>query len=305
MKLHTYGVPVLRALRLPFWRGVATLTALAIAGCSGGSPTITTPLTSAPTAASAVQYGGDTNPLRVLDVVIPNSPGTGTPVSRTHFGLPVVMFIHGGAWTAGSRLTYTAFSQTIANYGFIVFNVDYRLPPAVTVTGELQDAATAEAWVLQNAARYGGDPSEAFVIGHSAGGHIVAMTMIDPQWLAAAGSSRTQFKGWITLSGSMNLATQNLSNATVWPANAATTLNPLLLPVAGAPPVLTSCTDNDAPFGCPDRNTLQGLYAAAKMDVTTFLDPGQTHLSQIQLPEANNPNDPLFVGIHTWINSHF
>jgi acetyl esterase/lipase len=73
---------------------------------------------------------------------------------------------HGGAWNGGSRLTYNPlFSQTLANYGFVVFNVDYRLSPAVTVAGEIQDSATAESWVLQNAAKYGGDSTEVFVMG--------------------------------------------------------------------------------------------------------------------------------------------
>jgi acetyl esterase/lipase len=284
---------------------LATVAALLIAGCGGGSSTITTPLVGPPTAASAVQYAGNTNPAQVLDVIVPASPGTAHPVASNHFGLPVLIFIHGGAWTGGSRLTYNPLSQTLANYGFVVFNVDYRLSPAVTVAGEIQDSATAESWVLQNAAKYGGDTTEVFVMGHSAGGHLVAMTMIDPQWLTAAGASRSQFRGWLTLSGSMNIASQNFSNAALWPPNAATTLNPLLLPVAGARPVFASCTDNDAPFGCPDRNTLAGLYTAAQMDVTTFLDPGQTHLSQVQPPEANNPNDPMYVAIHTWMTNHF
>lgn len=288
-----------------FRRLLTMSTALAIAGCGGGTPTVTTPLVGPPVAASGVQYAGNTNPAQVLDVIVPASPSTAKPVGTFHFGLPVLIFIHGGAWTGGSRLTYNPLSQTLANYGFVVFNVDYRLPPATNVVGEIQDSATAEAWVLQNAAKYGGDVTEVFVMGHSAGGHLVAMTMIDPQWLTAAGASRSQFRGWLTLSGSMNLATQNLTNAALWPANASTTLNPLLLPVTGAPPVFTSCTDNDAPFGCPDRNTLAGLYTAAKMDVTTFLDPGQTHLSQVQPPETSNPNDPLYPAIHTFMVNHF
>jgi acetyl esterase/lipase len=282
---------------------LAMFAAVTIAGCGGGSSVVTTPVVGPPMAASAVQYAGNTNPAQVLDVHVPAS-STAQPVTPNYLGIPVVIFIHGGAWTGGSRLTYNPLSQTLANYGFVVFNVDYRLSPAVTVAGEIQDAATAESWVLQNAGRYGGDITKAFVIGHSAGGHLVAMTMIDPQWLTAAGASRSQFKGWLTLSGSMNIASQNFSNTALWPPNAATTLNPLLLPVTGAPPVFASCTDNDAPFGCPDRNTLAGLYTAAKMDVTTFLDPGQTHLSQVQVPEANNPNDPLYLAIRSFITTH-
>jgi acetyl esterase/lipase len=289
-------------------RALALASAVAIAGCGGATqPYIgpTAPSIGAPTAASVVQYGGDTDPARVLDVLVPAPGSAARPVAGNHVGLPVLIFIHGGAWTGGSRLTYRPLSQTLANTGFVVFDVDYRLPPAVNVVGEIQDAATAESWVLQNAGRYGGDTSEVFVMGHSAGGHLVAMTMIDPQWLAAVGASRSQFRGWLTLSGSMNLASQNLSNAALWPANAATTLNPLLLPVIGAPPAFASCTSNDAPFGCPDRDTLAGLYAAAGKNIATFLDPGQTHLSQVQLPEANNSTDPLYVAIRTWLGNHF
>jgi acetyl esterase/lipase len=288
---------------LRFWFSI--VTALTLAGCGGGSGVVSyTPVTKAPSAASAVQYAGDVNPLRVLDIHAPIPAGTGQPVPH-HSGLPVVIFVHGGGFTGGSRLTYNPLSQTIANYGFVVFNVDYRLPPAVNVAGELADVATAESWVLQNAQNYGGDPTEVFVMGHSAGGLLVADTIMDPQYLAAAGASRSAMKGWLSLSGSLALSAATVAaSPTVWPSNAATTLAPLLLPVAGSPPLFTSCTSNDAPFGCPDRNSIAANYGTAGLDVTTFLDPGQTHLSQVQVPEANNPDDPLYQAIRAWLFAH-
>ena len=53
--------------------------------------------------------------------------------------------------------------------------VEYRLAPAATVDGIVDDARRAVAWFHAHAAEYGCDPAAIHVAGNSAGGHLTGM----------------------------------------------------------------------------------------------------------------------------------
>lgn len=50
----------------------------------------------------------------------------------------------------------------------------------------IQDVAKQYRWTLQHAAEYGGDPNTVFVMGHSAGGHLVSLLSTNPAYLEGA-----------------------------------------------------------------------------------------------------------------------
>jgi alpha-beta hydrolase superfamily lysophospholipase len=62
------------------------------------------------------------------------------------------------------------------------------------------------AWLHKNAAQYGVDLNNIFVAGHSAGGHLVALLALDPQYLQAEGVSPKSIKGVVAISGIYDLA---------------------------------------------------------------------------------------------------
>lgn len=115
------------------------------------------------------------------------------PVNRT--GFPTVIWFHGGGLTEGSRGFPDLGDPEIA-----VVAVSYRLSPRGPLPSFLEDAAAATAWVMQNIARFGGDPAKVFVSGHSAGGYLAAMVGMDPKWLAARRLSNQQLAGIIPVS---------------------------------------------------------------------------------------------------------
>jgi acetyl esterase/lipase len=102
-------------------------------------------------------------------------------------GWPVVVFIYGGGWKDGDKASYRFVAATLAARGYLTVVPDYRVFPAVRFPAFIQDAAAAVAWVHANIAQYGGDPRCIFLMGHSAGAHIVAMLTLDRQWLVADG----------------------------------------------------------------------------------------------------------------------
>jgi acetyl esterase/lipase len=92
---------------------------------------------------------------------------------------PVLLYIHGGAWTTGKKdqqglpLIYH-----FAARGWLCVAPNYRLCPAATFPDPLVDIKRVIAWIREHAAEHGGDPSQLFVAGGSAGGHLTALAAL-------------------------------------------------------------------------------------------------------------------------------
>ncbi|RWQ43695.1 MAG: alpha/beta hydrolase [Mesorhizobium sp.] len=91
-------------------------------------------------------------------------------------GLPVVIFIHGGAWRAGTRTNVNVKPDFLLDNGFCFVSIDYRMLPKADVATQADDVEQAYRYVRANIARHGGDPNRIAVMGHSAGCHLAALT---------------------------------------------------------------------------------------------------------------------------------
>ena len=118
--------------------------------------------------------------------------------------LPIIVFFYGGRWQNGSRQEYAFVGQSLANRGFITVIPDYRLYPEVGFPTFIDDAAKATQWVIEHSQKLGGDPSQIYLMGHSAGAHIAAMLVANKSHFNATGVSPKQIKGLISLSGPLN-----------------------------------------------------------------------------------------------------
>ncbi|MCG3179320.1 MAG: Acetyl esterase [Phycisphaerae bacterium] len=116
---------------------------------------------------------------------------------------PVLLFVHGGAWRQGDRgkLYCREVCKAFAERGILTAAVGYRLSPAVKHPAHVQDVAAAVAWMHEHARDYGGRADRMFLSGHSAGGHLVALVMTDPKYLAAHKMTPDQIAGVFPLSG--------------------------------------------------------------------------------------------------------
>jgi acetyl esterase/lipase len=122
-------------------------------------------------------------------------------------GRPVLFFVHGGAWVAGSKddvlavYGYGTIADSLARRGVVVVMPNYRLSPAVRHPEHIRDVARAFAWTCANVRNYAGDPSRIFVGGHSAGGHLVSLLATDETYLQAEGRGLRDVRGVIAVSG--------------------------------------------------------------------------------------------------------
>ena len=117
-----------------------------------------------------VDYWGDGRPAHRADIYRPRS-GNG--------GGPVLVYIHGGGWVIGDKREQgLPMMLYLAARGWVCVTVNYRLSPRATWPDHLVDCKRAVAWVRDNIASYGGDPSFVAVAGGSAGGHLAAMVAL-------------------------------------------------------------------------------------------------------------------------------
>jgi acetyl esterase/lipase len=113
------------------------------------------------------------------DLYMPGGPGP----------YPALVAVHGGGWQAGARNAFQFWGPWLAERGYVLFSVSYRLakkgqkmfPQAVT------DVLAAVQFVRGSAAGIKVDPERIGLFGASAGGHLSA--------LAALGGGNPLFKG--------------------------------------------------------------------------------------------------------------
>ena len=173
-------------------------------------------------------------------------------------GLPMVVFIYGGGWNAGTKSTYAFVARPLVRRGIVVVVPDYRLSPKVVFPSFLQDNAQAIAWAFAHAAELGADPSRIVLAGHSAGAFNVAMLALDPEWLAAAGIDRNRLAGTVGLAGPYHFLPSS---------------DPDVIPVFGA-----ANTPANEPYAYADGRS-PPLFLAAGTDDTTVMPRNTTDLA--------------------------
>jgi acetyl esterase/lipase len=91
---------------------------------------------------------------------------------------PVVVAVHGGAWKSGSSDRYKHWGHWLANRGFSLFAIEYRLAPEARFPACLFDVTAAVQFVQASAERYGFDPDRIGLIGDSAGAHLASLAAL-------------------------------------------------------------------------------------------------------------------------------
>lgn len=240
------------------------------------------------------------------------------PEGRRDF--PVLVFVHGGAWSRGDKNElgiYNALGRCFARHGIALVCPNYRLSPKVKHPEHVRDIARAFAWTYRNIDRYGGCPSELFIGGHSAGGHLAALLAVDESYLKAEGLTLDAIRGALPLSALYTIPTRSsvprleqrknwLLSKTALPVEMGFTLfsivfgddplvrelaSPIAHVAANLPPFLILCGDNDLPF-C-DRPWAEAFFKAlrAKNGEADFWELSRRNHVSI-LWNATYDNDP-------------
>jgi len=95
------------------------------------------------------------------------------PVARPADPVPLVLWVHGGAWRAGSK--DATYAPDTLGESYAVASIDYRLSDVALFPAQIHDVKAAVRWLRAHAERFGVDPARFGAWGSSAGGHLVAL----------------------------------------------------------------------------------------------------------------------------------
>ena len=101
---------------------------------------------------------------------------------------PVLVFVHGGNWKSGDKKQYGFLGRNFARKGIVTVIPNYTLSPKADYDSMTFEIAQVIQWVKKNISTYGGDSTQIFLTGHSAGGHLIALATLNPKYGIAKGT---------------------------------------------------------------------------------------------------------------------
>lgn len=115
---------------------------------------------------------------------------------------PLIVYLHGGGWSAGSPKDGARGAQTDhwTSLGYAYATIGYRYVPLVSAEDQLRDVARAIAFLRRQP---GVDGRRIVIIGHSSGATMAAQLGTDPQWLRSAGVPFDDLKAVVLLDPSV------------------------------------------------------------------------------------------------------
>jgi len=146
-----------------------------------------------------VAYGP--TPVEMLDIYTTRQPNA-----------PVMVFIHGGAWRAGSAKDNAESAELFVNAGahFVVLDFINVMEAGGSLFPMVEQVRRAVAWVYKNASSFGGDPNRIYISGRSSGSHLGGVVLIT-DWQKDFGLPADLVKGALLSSGMYDLKPVRLS----------------------------------------------------------------------------------------------
>lgn len=124
---------------------------------------------------------------------------------------PVVIFVHGGAWRNGAARDCAFPAELFNAAGAHYIALDFILVQQAggSLLPMAEQVRRAIVWTYRNAAGFGGDPAQLYLVGHSSGAHLAAVAATT-DW-ASWGVPANLLKHTLLISGMYDLKPVRLS----------------------------------------------------------------------------------------------
>lgn len=221
-------------------------------------------------------------------------------------GVPVIVWIHGGALTQDDKNLEVATGRRFAAAGIATATVNYRLSPAVSHPAHVRDAAASFAWVKRHIEEYGGDPDNVFLVGHSAGAYLAQLLVTDERYLKTFGLSARDVRAVVPISAFFWVEKEGVAPdrpKSVWGTDPQTWIDasPAHHLRANLPPTLIIYADGDEPWRRQQNlDMARAMKAAGSPPVDVVEIAGRSHMSiWRKLGEAGDPASERVIAFVT------
>jgi acetyl esterase/lipase len=217
-----------------------------------------------------VAYGED--PYQRIAMVLPKRPSG-----------KVFVFLHGGGWTGGYKEWNLFMAPAFTEAGAIFATAGYRLAPRHLFPDNRDDVARSLAWIHRNIAKYGGDPTQVYIGGHSAGGHLSSLLAVSTKWRAEHGVPRNFIRACLPVSGVFRFGEgSGLSMRPRFLGPASEDIDreasPILQMEKPLPPFFVAYGEKDFPHLIAQANEMIAALRAQGAQVEQMVLSGKTHL---------------------------
>ncbi len=159
--------------------GLLVLASAVLAACASASPTPPEAGRGRLAVAGCGAHAGGRAPGQGRVLQPPGGPDHRAARPVLHGQHPAAVYVHGGSWVSGDYDTggfiIDSIGPALAERGFVVVSLDYRLGPRGHWPDQIEDVKCAIRYLRANAHRLHIDPTEIGAWGQSAGGHLVAL----------------------------------------------------------------------------------------------------------------------------------
>lgn len=93
---------------------------------------------------------------------------------------PMMVDLHGGAWCNSDRAADDKINEALARSGVVVAALDFRMPPAASYPGSVQDIHYGVRWLKSKAKEFKGNAGKVGIMGSSSGGHQAMLVGMRP-----------------------------------------------------------------------------------------------------------------------------
>jgi arylformamidase len=93
----------------------------------------------------------------------------------------ILVFIHGGYWHLLDKAMFHFLAGHFLKYNVTTVLINYPLAPQSSIGEIVTSCRKALRWLHDNIIRFNGDPTELYLLGHSAGGHLASMLLVEEE----------------------------------------------------------------------------------------------------------------------------
>ena len=217
-------------------------------------------------------------------------------------GAPLLVYIHGGYWQRGDRSIYSFVAEAFNTAGIDVAVIGYPLCPEISMSELTDSIRRGICWLYRNAGELGVNRECIHLSGHSAGGHLTAMSLVTRWQTMGEDLPEDPVKSGIALSGLFRLAPllpTTISEALHLTDTEVTNLSPVLSPAPAGIPTLVVVGGAETEQFFVQADDLVDAWSNGMQRIERYDEPGVDHFDLVN--RLADPDSELFRRMVDWI----